>query len=301
MDNTIGIFPAIIAIIFVCLILHILYKFIIAILFDFINIWIRIKSYILKINNSFRQEFSELYHKYIFGVHNELENSKAIKYIFNKNNTIGLIINIILWIGIFKFIILFKRKSPFIEIIIAWVIVWMIIYLIQKKIYKNQIIKLFNDLKNDDSIYKHHLESKNADTIFDLIHNSEKINFKNKINLIKVYFRYKFLWSVIFIIIIWITWFIYLLFIKPNHNICSIKWNISFTEQEKIYHLPSCPSYNATVIDNSYWEKWFCTEREAKINWWRKAWDCSTNKWENEYYYDDYDSYQYDYIDRSYR
>lgn len=52
---------------------------------------------------------------------------------------------------------------------------------------------------------------------------------------------------------------------------CYIKWNIEFEWTEKIYHLPWCSHYNETVINSNFWEKWFCTEKEAKDAWWRKC------------------------------
>ncbi len=60
-----------------------------------------------------------------------------------------------------------------------------------------------------------------------------------------------------------------------SSNKCDIKWNISFTTWEKIYHLPWCKNYNDTIIDVSYWEKWFCNETDAKNAWWRKAYNCN--------------------------
>lgn len=58
----------------------------------------------------------------------------------------------------------------------------------------------------------------------------------------------------------------------PN-NLCNIKGNIS-TKKEKIYHLVNCKSYDATVIDESAGEKWFCSEEEALSSGWRKALNC---------------------------
>ena len=54
---------------------------------------------------------------------------------------------------------------------------------------------------------------------------------------------------------------------------CLIKGNIGSTG-EKIYHLPDCPYYNQTVINESQGEKWFCTEAEALAAGWRKAKNC---------------------------
>lgn len=51
---------------------------------------------------------------------------------------------------------------------------------------------------------------------------------------------------------------------------CDIKGNISMSG-EKIYHVPGQEFYDATVIDESYGERWFCTEDEARAAGWRKA------------------------------
>lgn len=56
---------------------------------------------------------------------------------------------------------------------------------------------------------------------------------------------------------------------------CDIKGNVSFTSWEKIYHIPGCDNYHDTVIDTNYWERWFCSESEARAAWWRKARNCN--------------------------
>lgn len=48
---------------------------------------------------------------------------------------------------------------------------------------------------------------------------------------------------------------------------CLIKGNIS--ENGHIYHVPGSRSYNATKIDESKGERWFCTEDEAREAGWR--------------------------------
>jgi len=55
---------------------------------------------------------------------------------------------------------------------------------------------------------------------------------------------------------------------------CVIKGNISYTTGEKIYHLPECPSYEKTSINEEKGERWFCTEDEAITAGWRKAKNC---------------------------
>ncbi|MDD5527936.1 MAG: thermonuclease family protein [Patescibacteria group bacterium] len=61
--------------------------------------------------------------------------------------------------------------------------------------------------------------------------------------------------------------------VKAADSGCLIKGNIGSTG-DKIYHLPGCPYYNQTVIDESKGEKWFCTEAEALAAGWRKAKNC---------------------------
>ena len=55
---------------------------------------------------------------------------------------------------------------------------------------------------------------------------------------------------------------------KPG---CNIKGNISVGSHEKIYHLPGMEYYEQTIISPEYGEKWFCTEKEAVANGWRKS------------------------------
>ncbi len=56
---------------------------------------------------------------------------------------------------------------------------------------------------------------------------------------------------------------------------CTIKGNISTNaKKEKIYHVQGCRSYNATIIDESEGEKWFCSEQDAIQAGWRKALNC---------------------------
>ena len=50
---------------------------------------------------------------------------------------------------------------------------------------------------------------------------------------------------------------------------CQIKGNIS-SNGEKIYHLPNSKNYLKTKISTSKGERWFCSEKEAKANGWRK-------------------------------
>ncbi len=52
---------------------------------------------------------------------------------------------------------------------------------------------------------------------------------------------------------------------------CGIKGNISYNTGEKIYHVPGQKYYQDTIIRPEYGERWFCTEKEAKDNGWRKS------------------------------
>lgn len=52
---------------------------------------------------------------------------------------------------------------------------------------------------------------------------------------------------------------------------CDIKGNISYQTGEKIYHMPGQGYYDETVINESYGERWFCTEQDALAAGWRKA------------------------------
>jgi endonuclease YncB( thermonuclease family) len=51
---------------------------------------------------------------------------------------------------------------------------------------------------------------------------------------------------------------------------CIIKGNIS-SKGERIYHVPGGEYYDATQIDTSKGERWFCTEAEAVAAGWRKS------------------------------
>lgn len=53
----------------------------------------------------------------------------------------------------------------------------------------------------------------------------------------------------------------------------TIKGNVN-AKGHKIYHLPSCPDYQATTVDESKRERWFLTERAALEAGFRKAANC---------------------------
>lgn len=52
-----------------------------------------------------------------------------------------------------------------------------------------------------------------------------------------------------------------------------IKGNIN-SEGKKLYHLPTCPSYEATQIDEAKGERMFATEAEAIAGGWQKSGNC---------------------------
>ena len=55
---------------------------------------------------------------------------------------------------------------------------------------------------------------------------------------------------------------------KPG---CNIKGNISWNNENKLYHIPGMKDYAITKIDSSKGERWFCTESEAIASGWKKA------------------------------
>jgi endonuclease YncB( thermonuclease family) len=55
---------------------------------------------------------------------------------------------------------------------------------------------------------------------------------------------------------------------RPRRNGCDIKGNIN-SDDERIYHTPDSSSYDATQIDESRGERWFCTESAARAAGWR--------------------------------
>ncbi len=53
---------------------------------------------------------------------------------------------------------------------------------------------------------------------------------------------------------------------------CIIKGNVR--AGEKIYHVPTCDNYDQTIIDESFGDRWFCTETQAQIAGFTKASGC---------------------------
>jgi hypothetical protein len=58
--------------------------------------------------------------------------------------------------------------------------------------------------------------------------------------------------------------------IPGSLGLCLIKGNIS-DKGERIYHVPGGRYYDATVIELSKGERWFCSEAEARAAGWRKS------------------------------
>jgi endonuclease YncB( thermonuclease family) len=56
----------------------------------------------------------------------------------------------------------------------------------------------------------------------------------------------------------------------PDSSACLIKGNIS-SKGERIYHVPGGKWYDATSIDKSKGERWFCSETEARAAGWRPS------------------------------
>ena len=50
----------------------------------------------------------------------------------------------------------------------------------------------------------------------------------------------------------------------PTDPKCVIKGNYNPKTKERFYHLPSCPNYQTTLIGNEAYERFFCSEEEAK-------------------------------------
>lgn len=53
---------------------------------------------------------------------------------------------------------------------------------------------------------------------------------------------------------------------------CIIKGNIR--NKQRIYHLPGCPNYKETIVDEAYGDRWFCSENEATLAGFSKAMGC---------------------------
>lgn len=60
--------------------------------------------------------------------------------------------------------------------------------------------------------------------------------------------------------------------LETDQPTCRIKGNIR--DGKKTYHLPACANYPDTLIDTSFGDQWFCTEREATAAGFTKSPTC---------------------------
>ena len=145
-----------------------------------------------------------------------------------------------------------------------------------KKIIENKISQLEYDLKNSEELWNDNAMSKELREL-----KKEKEHIKNhfyyhmfkkfldEILLIRVPICVMILITTIFqFVLLWKTRSQEIRTLpkisdKKTNEECYIKWNVEFEWTEKIYHLPWCSHYNETVINPDYWEKRFCTEKEA--------------------------------------
>jgi endonuclease YncB( thermonuclease family) len=58
---------------------------------------------------------------------------------------------------------------------------------------------------------------------------------------------------------------------RDERSDCAIKGNISYKTGERIYHMPGDRYYDATRIDASRGERWFCSEADAQAAGWRHS------------------------------
>ncbi|WP_298940067.1 hypothetical protein [uncultured Psychromonas sp.] len=68
------------------------------------------------------------------------------------------------------------------------------------------------------------------------------------------------------------TLFLFSISTNANENReCNIKGNISYNTGEKIYHVKGQKYYERTKINVNKGEKYFCSEKEARKQGWRKS------------------------------
>lgn len=211
-----------------------------------------------------------------------------IKYYFTENaNFLSYLLWGILIYWAYKYFTILRKIGTNINdyIIRALTIVVWIIYLnlsIEK--FKLDKAKILKQLKTKELEEIEYDNPSNTSDEYDsakltkwIIDKEDHFNEKNKLSFLKSSMSISY--STISICILGLCilgWANILLFRYNDFNSswCSIKWNIEFSTQEKIYHLPNCESYSSTIIDSSYWEKRFCSEKEAKEAGWRKAYNC---------------------------
>ncbi|MFH1561162.1 MAG: thermonuclease family protein [Patescibacteria group bacterium] len=63
-------------------------------------------------------------------------------------------------------------------------------------------------------------------------------------------------------------------FTNPNNPDCTIKGNVSKTDNKKTYHFPGCGRYQDIPIELDLGDQWFCTEQEAKKAGFTKSKNC---------------------------
>jgi len=60
--------------------------------------------------------------------------------------------------------------------------------------------------------------------------------------------------------------------VRPDTDpACNIKGNISASSGERIYYVPGQKNYDATRVNYSRGERWFCSETDAQAAGWRKS------------------------------
>lgn len=55
---------------------------------------------------------------------------------------------------------------------------------------------------------------------------------------------------------------------------CTIKGNIRYRNDDKVYHLQTCGQYNTILMQLHLGDRWFCSEKEASSAGFRKGSDC---------------------------
>jgi hypothetical protein len=59
---------------------------------------------------------------------------------------------------------------------------------------------------------------------------------------------------------------------ESNPDGCRIKGNINL-QGERIYHVPDGEWYDKTLVDITEGERWFCSEKEARLAGWRRSYE----------------------------
>lgn len=69
---------------------------------------------------------------------------------------------------------------------------------------------------------------------------------------------------------------------NPENSKCVIKGNRTTRSNDAIYHFPGCGEYTQTLVQLSFGDQWFCTEKEAQAAGFVKGSDCFEKTWEQE-------------------